>query len=204
MTTTDRPNGGRSGVGRASIVLGMILPRLLAVPLVAAVAGLTLAIGVAFGFLRREYPAAPDYRVVQAGGLEYEAMLGRPLNPANRIDARILAGLPARDRRLRGGDTLYGAFIAVTNASPRPRRSAEQIELRDERGHVYRPIRLPASNAYAYTPRLVHSRTRIPRFGTRADDNLAATGRLVLFRVPKWQYRNGRFELRIDGVSLMI
>jgi hypothetical protein len=173
--------------------------RLIMLPLGASAAALLSAAGLFLAVEHREAPKAPDYRVTQVGGLEYESMLGRPLDPSNRIDKQILAGLPRRDRRVPRGQALYGAFISVTNDSTRALPAAKRIELRDESGHVYRAIPLPARNPYAYAPRLVHARTRIPAQHTPAAENLAATGRLVLFRVPAWRYRNGRFELVIHN-----
>jgi hypothetical protein len=173
------------------------MARWILLPLGLSGAALLAVAGLFLGVEHRVTRHAPDYRVVRVGGLEYEAMLGRPVRPAKAVDAKIVAGLPTRDRRLPRGQILFGAFIAVTNDSPRALPTADRIVLRDERGHVYHPLRLPGANPYAYAPRLLHPSTRIPRFGTRADDNLAATGRMLLFQVPGWQYRNGRFELVI-------
>jgi hypothetical protein len=139
----------------------------------------------------------PDNRVVAVGGLQYEAMLGRPIYPSHAVDAAMVAGLPARDRRLRPGQMLFGAFIAVANDSPRSRPAARRIELRDDAGHVYRPLRLSTSNPYAYVPRPVPPKTRIPGVGTPADDNLAATGKLLLFRIPADRYDEAVLELVI-------
>jgi hypothetical protein len=176
----------------------MYLPRSTLIPLVLSAAALFVAIGLALGIDRRVYPKAPDYRVVRLGGLEYESMLGRPLHPAkNRVDAAIAAGLSPGDRRLGRGELLYGAFISVDNDSPRAQPMARRFELRDEQGNVYRPLRLPGTNPYAYRARLIHPRTRIPQHGTPAAGNLAATGRMLLFRVPASQYESGRFELVI-------
>jgi hypothetical protein len=171
--------------------------RWLALPLGASAVALFVALGLGLALIHRETPAAPAYRTVRVGGLEYESMLGRPLDPANRIDKQILAGLPRRDRNLPRSQELFGAFISVANQSPRALPSADRLELRDLHGRVYRPLSLPAANPYAYSPRLIHPRTRIPALGSPADDNLAATGRMVLFRIPAWQYRNGRLELVI-------
>jgi hypothetical protein len=173
------------------------LPRWILIPLAASAAALLAALGVLLATEKRVAAAAPDYRVVRTGGLEYEAMLGRPIHPGNAIDRKIVEGLPARDRRPARGAMLFGAFISVTNESSRALPTADHIELRDERGHVYHPLPLPASNPYAYSPRLIHPRTRIPGPGTPADDNLAATGRLLLFRIPAFQYNDGVLELVI-------
>lgn len=166
---------------------------------VVAVCGATL-LGVLLAFLFVAKPTVetpPDHRVVAVGGLQYEAMLGRPVDPGQRLDAPMVAGLPAGDRRTRPGQMLFGAFIAVTNDSPRSLPAARRIELRDDAGHVYRPLRLSTSNPYAYVARPVPPKTRIPGVGTPADDNLAATGKLLLFRIPAEDYADGVLELVI-------
>lgn len=142
-------------------------------------------------------PAAPDYRVVALGGLQYEAMMGRPIQPRNAIDASIVSGLTAGDRRVRSGQMLFGAFIGVANDSLRPVPAADRIELQDEFGHVYHSLHLPATNPYAYVPRAIPPKTRIPQFGSPADDNLATTGLLVVFRIPADRYESGPLQLVI-------
>lgn len=174
------------------------LPRslLLGGALSAAIVLASLSLFLAFE--KRSAGAAPDFRVAATGGMEYEAMDGRPVDPANPVDRQIIAGLPARDRRLHHGEMLFGAFIAFTNASTRPLRSADSIELRHDAGHVYHALPLPKSNPYAYSPRVVRPRTRIPSQNSPADENLAAGGRLVLFRIRAREYDNGgTFELVI-------
>jgi hypothetical protein len=160
---------------------------------------------------KRTAVAAPDYRVVATGGIQYEAVQGRPVHPKNAVDRRIVAGLDADDRRARPGTILFGAFLSATNASASALRTAHQIELRDDRGRVYRPIALPASNPYAYHARVVRPGSRIPGFGSPADDNLAAAGLMLLFRIPAFDYDDGVLELVIhdplhpaDTVSLRI
>jgi hypothetical protein len=160
----------------------------------AMVAGLALLLGIA----KPVSAAAPSYGVVPLGGLQYEAMLGRSIDPADPVDAAIIRGLPAGERRSRPGEVLYGAFIAVANDSPRWLPAASRIELEDAGNHVYRPLRLPAGNPYAYySPRSIPPRTRVPGYGSPADDNLAATGYLLLFRIPESVERTGTLELVI-------
>ena len=159
------------------------------------------AVGVIFATQHRENPGAPDFRVVRIGGVEYEAMQGRPLDPAHPVDAKIVAGLPAGDRRMAAGETLFGAFIAITNDSSVRLRTADRIELRDEGGHMYRPLALPLTNPYAYSPRLLRPGVRIPAVGSPADDDLAATGRMLVFRIPSRMSESGALELVIHDSS---
>ncbi len=176
---------------------GSTLSAVLFAVLVTCAAGL---VGVLLALVLIAKPtnnAASDDRVVAVGGLQYEAMLGRPIHPRDSVDAPMVAGVPARELRLRSGQMLFGAFIAVANDSPQSREAARRIELRDDAGHVYRPLPLSASNPYAYVARPVPPRTRIPGFGTPEDDNLAATGKLLLFRIPASSFDEGTLELVI-------
>jgi hypothetical protein len=158
-------------------------------------------VAVLFATQHRESPRAPEFRVTRIGGIEYEAMQGRPIHPDNPVDRAIVAGLPARDRRTAAGETLFGAFIATTNDSSTPLTTADRIELRDQSGRVYRPLALPVGNPYAYSQRLLRPGTRIPALGSPADDDLAATGRLLVFRIPRQAYENQALELVIHDPS---
>jgi hypothetical protein len=170
---------------------------LIAVGTVSA-AVLLAVVSLLLGVEKTATATAPDYRVVKIGGIEYEAMDGRPIDPKDAVDRNIIAGLPARDRRLRRGQLLFGAFISITNPSSHRLPSADRIALRDDGGHVYRALPLPVGNPYAYSPRIVGARTRVPAQGSPADDNLAATGRIVLFRIPAEKYTDGgTLELEI-------
>jgi hypothetical protein len=124
--------------------------------------------------------------------------IGTPSDyPSLWLDAPMVAGLPASDRRTRPGQMLFGAFIGITNDSSQFLPAARRIELRDDAGHVYRPLRLSTSNPYAYVPRPVPPKTRIPGIGTPEDDNLTATGKLLLFQIPADSYEDGVLELVI-------
>jgi hypothetical protein len=144
---------------------------------------------------KAQTPTPPVDSLAAVGGLRYQAVEGRPINPSNPVDAHIVKGLPAGELHLGSNQILYGVFISVANDSPRPLPSAARIDLRDDALHVYRPLRVPAGNPYAYRPDTLAPGTTIPPTGTVAADNLAANGLLLLYRVPAWQYRNGMFEL---------
>ena len=166
-------------------------------PLVLVALALVAGMLVLLGLAKPTNAAAPNYAVVTVGGLQYQAMNGRQLDPAGPIDAAILRGLPAAERRTPPGQMLYGVFLSVSNGTPRPLRSANRIELLDESNRVYQPLPLAAGDPYAYTPRLVPAGATIPVFGSPAADNLAAEGYLVLFRVPTASFNAGGLEIVI-------
>lgn len=187
------------------------IPRPILLALAASAVTIFLATLVLLDVEKPISEAAPSFSAVTLGGIEYQAMDGRPIHPSDPVDRRMIAGLAARDLRTRRSQILFGAFVSFTNHSPRPLRSARRIELRDGQGHVYRPRPLRASNPYAYSARVVRPRATVPAQGTPADDNLAATGLLLVYRIPAAEYDNGTLELVIhsplrprDPVSLII
>jgi hypothetical protein len=157
----------------------------------ACAVALIATVAVFLAVEKRAAAAAPQFRVTQLGAVEYQAINGRALNPASPVDRPMLAGLPARYRHLRHGEMLYGAFIAFTNTSTRPARSAPRMDLRVDDGPTYRALPLRRTSPYAYSARIVRPGARIPAFGSPADTNLAAMGKLVLFRIPTAPYTNG-------------
>lgn len=165
--------------------------------LVLVALGLVGGLVVLVGLAKPANAAAPNYAVATVGGLQYQAMDGRQLDPAGPVDAAILRGVPAAELRTPPGQTLYGAFLSVSNDTPRPLRAASRVELTDESNRVYQPLPLPAGNPYAYTPRTIPPDATLPVFGTPAADNLAAEGYLVLFRVPTASVNAGGLELVI-------
>jgi hypothetical protein len=168
----------------------------------ACAVALIATVGVFLAVERPAAGAAPQYGVARIGGVEYQAMNGRALNAASPVDRPMLAGGRARFYHLRHGEMLYGAFIAVTNTSTRPVRSASRIDLRVDDGPTYHALPLRRTSPYAYSARVIRPGTRIPAFGSPADTNLAATGRLVLFRIPTAPYTNGAaFALVIHAGS---
>ena len=175
------------------IPLNSLMFVLLALCATAGVAGMGLLVAIA----KPTHGESPNDRVVALGGLQYEAMLGRPINVKDSVDRQIVGRLPDEERRTRPGEMLFGAFVAVSNDSARPLRAASHIELEDNYNHSYRALRLPPGNPYAYTPRPIPPRTRLPGARSPVDENLAATGYLLLFRVPTSVFQTGVFELVI-------
>ena len=143
---------------------------------------------------------SPDDSYATIGGVQYDAVIGRQINPGDPVDARIIKGLPANERHAGAGHVLYGAFVARTNTTDATLPSASHIDLIDSAGHLHRPLQLSAKNPYTYLPSRLRAGDQVPpAFGTPAADNLAAGGQLLLYRVPAWQVRNGLFELVVHN-----
>jgi hypothetical protein len=173
------------------------LPSLLLLVLTLCAAAGIAGMGLLLAIAKPVDAGAPDYRTVSIGGLQYESMLGRPIDPTDSVDRAIVRNLSANERRTRPGEMLFGAFVAVANDSPRALPAATRIELEDNFNRYYPQLRLPAGDPYAYTPRSIPARTRVPGRGTPADENLAATGYLLLFRIPTGVYDTGVLQLVI-------
>ncbi len=140
-------------------------------------------------------PAPTSLSAVKLGPLVYEEIQSRLLYPNDAVDAHLLEGLPAAARRTAPGQLLFGAFIQVSNTGSVPARAAGRIELRDATNRTYRPLRLPSSNPFAYRVRTV--RGTLPRPDSPAAANLAAGGKLLLFRIRRASYDAGPMELVI-------
>jgi hypothetical protein len=177
------------------------LTSLLVLALVLCGAALLAGLALMLDLAKPANAGAPNYNVVSIGGLQYESMLGRAVDPADPVDAAIVKGLPASERHLAPGEILFGAFIAVANDSPRSLPAASRIELEDNSGRRHQPLRLPAANPYAYPARPVPPHTSLPGVDSPADENLAATGYLLLFRVSSNVYHSGTFELVVHDPS---
>lgn len=140
--------------------------------------------------------AAPDYSYATVGGIQYHVVLGRQIHPSDQVDAHIVKGLPAKERRAVHHRVLYGAFVSLANHTGTTLPSASRIDLLDSAGHLHRPLPLSAKNPYTYAAgKIAPGRQVPPMYGTPAADNLAAGGQLLLYRVPAWQLRNGSFQL---------
>jgi hypothetical protein len=85
----------------------------------------------------------------------------------------------------------------MTNDTPAPKPLATRIELRDQLGHRFAPIRLPAANPFAYDRREIGGRSRLPAAGADAASDLAAGGSLLLYRIPARTYANSVLEIEI-------
>lgn len=137
----------------------------------------------------------PDYEAVSVGGLDYQLDLGRLIDPATPVDAAIVRGLPASERRVPPRQSLFGAFISITNSTGGRLPSARDIVLRDDAGNVYRPIPLPPGNPYAYRSQTVPPHTQVPAPFSQPSTDLAATGYLLLYRIPAEAFDDGVLEL---------
>lgn len=130
------------------------------------------------------------------GQLQYQVQISRTLNPSITEDRGYLSGLPAAQQQLTPGNLWFGVFLLVLNNSNKAQPTASSFSLSDTQNHVYLPLTLPASNAYAYRPQTLAPSSQIP-----APESTAATGptqaALLLFHLPTTAYDNRPLILTI-------
>jgi hypothetical protein len=160
------------------------------------------AITVTVFALMQLVPPAPNLAAaaigssVQVRGVSYTSPGARPLDPRNRHDAALMRGAPrARGRRR----IWFGTFLLATNHGTRPAAMARRIVLRDESGHTYRPVALPAGNRYRYRPRTLAAGAQAPGPRSPAQSDLAAGGALLLYRIPRSAYEEGPLEVAVGA-----
>ena len=170
------------------------------IPLLAPVAA---ALILGFGLLiwlgddTTKASSAPDYSSETVGGVQYSVAGSNEIDPSSSADARFVKGMPARERRVPKGDLLFGVFVTRANSADATLPSASRIDLLDGLGRAHRPLRLSPRNPYTYAPGAIAPGGQLPVPGTRAADDIAATGQLLLYRVPAQQVANGWLELAV-------
>ncbi len=141
--------------------------------------------------------SAPDYTSAAIGGVQYSVAGSSEINPSNSADARFVEGMPAGERHVPKGEALFGVFVLRTNSADAALPSASRIDLLDGLGRAHRPLRLSPENPYTYAPGTIAPGDQLPASGTRAADDIAASGQLLLYRVPAQQVANGWLELAV-------
>jgi len=140
---------------------------------------------------------APDYSSETIGRVQYTVAGSNEINPSSSADARFVKGMPAGERRVPKGDVLFGVFVTRTNAAATRLPSASRIDLLDGLGRAHRPLRLSPTNPYTYAPGAIAPGGQLPVPGSPAADDIAASGQLLLYRVPVQQVANGWLELAV-------
>ena len=61
-------------------------------------AALLAAFALLLAVAKPQTPTPTDYSLASVGGLRYQAVAGRPIDPSNPVDAQIVKRLPSRER----------------------------------------------------------------------------------------------------------
>jgi hypothetical protein len=151
--------------------------------LVTATCGLIAAALVVAGCGDGPPPArnAPDGTDVTQDGVDYAVQTSRELNPDAADDRTFLGG---RAKGLdRPGVTLVGVFLQVRNDASSARSALAAPQLVTAFGETFEPLRLPATEAFAYRGRRLAPGDEIPGPQSVARES-PENGAILVYRVP--------------------
>jgi hypothetical protein len=131
---------------------------------------------------------------VELGGVEYNVVISRFLNPDDTEDAEYLVGEPDP-----GPEQLYlGVFVQVSNEGEDPAEVSEDFTVVDTRGIEYEPV--ASESPYALEATTLDPGDELP-----SPDSTAASGpiqgAMVLFLIDQGSTENRPLELEIPGAS---
>jgi hypothetical protein len=130
------------------------------------------------------------------GELKYQVQISRQLNPADVEDRAYLTALPAAERALKPDETWFGIFVRVQNVTNTPHPAAEEFEIVDTQGRIFRPVELGPDNVFAYRPAMLAPKSVLPLPGSPAAEN-TIQGALLLFKIPFANLENRPLEFEI-------
>src|SRR4051794_31826492 len=83
--------------------------------------------------------------------LKYQIQISRYLNANDVEDKVYLSGLPQGTTQPAGDETWFAVFLRVENTTDKPIVSANDFEIEDTLGNIYRPVPLDRKvNPFAY------------------------------------------------------
>lgn len=125
-------------------------------------------------------------------GIEYNVFITRQLNPEITPDEAYV------NDEAPPGETLYGVFIEVCNASEDVRTPTDEFVILDNQSNRFEPQELPEDNQFAYRSRELDPEECIPEAGSVAQ--LGPTeGSMLLFQLPLQTTENRPLELEVEG-----
>jgi hypothetical protein len=129
---------------------------------------------------------------IELDGVQYNVFITRQLNPNITPDDAYVSDNAAP------GQTLYGVFIEVCNASEEQRTPSEEFVILDNQDNRFEPEELPEDNQFAYHARTLDPDECIPEAGSVAQ--LGPTeGSMLLFELPLETTENRPLELEVEG-----
>ena len=133
--------------------------------------------------------------------LKYQIEMSRYMNPQDVEDAEYLKGLPdGTDLDTGGKATWFGVWVRVQNVTSEPHPVADNWEIRDTLGKIYRPVPLDRSvNILTLdTSAVVPPHTVLPLSSTAAGQG-PIQGSLLLFKITNDSLQNRPLELRFTN-----
>jgi hypothetical protein len=170
------------------------LPRLTLVAFLLAFAALIAGCG---NKVEPRTHAATEGLYLDQDNLKYQIQISRYLNPADIEDRTYLSGLPQGTPPPGGDEIYFGIFMRVSNANEQTIVPANDFEIVDTLGNVYRPIPLdPNVNPFAYVPNPMPGNSMIPQTDSIASEGVIKQGALLLFRLKTDSLQNRPLVLR--------
>jgi len=133
---------------------------------------------------------------LNVGPLVYEVQQSRQLSPFDSEDANYLQGISRAQRTLPPGEEWFAVFLQVFNNTDTPYPSASEVVLVDTENNVYTPLTLEATNEYAYRPKNVPGRGRLPELDTVAAEG-PTQGALLLYKIKTVSLQNRPLTIKI-------
>jgi hypothetical protein len=149
------------------------------------------------GCSRHHEVPEPEGQNVSVHGLTYTVFITRELNLRDPEDHGYFQGPEAPP-----GYNYYGVFIQVCNDVNHTHGGAStpvnNFRIVDTEGKQYSPVRLPATNLFAYRPRPLGAKECIPTPGSPPATGPIG-GSLLLFKIPVAAIENRPMDLEIDA-----
>jgi hypothetical protein len=132
--------------------------------------------------------------------LTYQIEMSRYMNPNDVEDAEYLKGLPAGESQPSGDETWFGVWVRVQNQTDQTHPVADNWEIRDTLGKIFRPIPLDTNvNVFALDKTAqVPPNTVLPLASSAAGQG-PIQGSLILFRIKDDSLQNRPLELRFTN-----
>lgn len=129
---------------------------------------------------------------IVVGGLRYDPVLARRLNPDIAGDQALVSGRAPPE-----GTAWFGVFLRVCNERGSQATPSARLALVDASGERRMPRELPRDNAFAYAPEPIEPDDCLPPTGSVAER--AHDGALVLFAVARDYLGNRPIALEVSG-----
>ena len=140
--------------------------------------------------------AQDEEEPIVVGGLHYDPLIARRLNPRIVPDMELVSG-----REPPAGKVWFGVFLRVCNRGEQVRTSSERLALVDAFGELIEPYELPPENAFAYEPRSLAPDECLPPKGSIAARR---DGALVLFAVAPDVLGDRPVALEVEGRRVIL
>ena len=136
---------------------------------------------------------------VDVGELDYQVQISRQLNPSVEPDRGYLAGMPDYVSPLTKDEVWFLVSMRVQNQTKEPHESADDFEIEETTGKVFKPIPIKAEdNPLAYEAREIAPGETYPNTDSFAGDSPTQGGSL-LFKIPYSSLGNRPLELKISA-----